>query len=224
MISKECCKLGGAYVGWLIPKSLDIERGLRLTEECIKKLKVGSNLTAEEHDIFLEVLFNYEAGIAFNFTEKGRFSDDVELPHVIPTISYTPWQAKSFKVPKALEQEVVKIIKDRIDCRVLERSFGSYQNPWFLVLKKTSKYHLINYAQHLNAVIIKDVSLLLMVDEFSKEFARYLLISLLDLLLGYDHCSLAPESRDMTAFMTPFGLMWMATLPQGFTNRVQVSD
>ena len=66
------------------------------------------------------MLFNREAGIAFDFIEKGRFSDDVEPPHVIPTILHTPWQAKSFKVPKALEQEVVKIIKDRIDCGALE--------------------------------------------------------------------------------------------------------
>ena len=176
----------------------------------------------EEHDVFLEVLFNHEAGIAFDFIEKGRFSDDVEPPHVIPTVSHTPWQAKTFKVPKALEQEVVKIIKDRIDCGVLERSFGSYRNPWFLVPKKTGKYYLIYSAQWLNAVTIKDASLPPTVDEFSEEFARYPLISLLDLFSGYDQCSLAPESRDMTAFMTSFGLMRMATLPQGYTNRVQV--
>ena len=73
VILKKYYKLGGAYAGWLIPKFLDIEQGLRLTEEHIKQLKVGSDLTAEEHDVFLEVLFNREAGIAFNFTEKGRF-------------------------------------------------------------------------------------------------------------------------------------------------------
>ena len=119
-ISKEKYKLGGAYAGWIIPKFSDIKRGSRLTEERIKRLKVGSDLSAEEHDVFLEVLFNRKAGIAFDFIEKGRFSDDVKPPHVISTISHTPWQAKSFKVPEALEQEVVKIIKDRIDCGVLE--------------------------------------------------------------------------------------------------------
>ena len=71
---------------------------------------------------------------------------------------------------------------------------------------------------------IKDASLLPTVDEFSEEFAGYPLISLLDLFSGYDQCSLALESRDMTAFMTPFGLMRMATLPQGYTNGVQVFD
>ena len=33
-----------------------------------------------------------------------------------------------------------------------------------------------------------------------------------------------PFSRDLTAFMTPFGLMRMATLLQGYTNGVQVFD
>ena len=89
-------------------------------------------------------------------------------------------------MPKALEQEVVKIIKDRIDCGALERSFGPYRNPWFLVPKKTGKYRLINSAQRLNAVTIKDASLPPTVDEFSEEFAGYPLISLLDLFSGYD--------------------------------------
>ena len=35
---------------------------------------------------------------------------------------------------------------------------------------------------------------------------------------------LAEESRDLIAFMTPFGLLKMTTLPQGYTNGVQVFD
>ena len=71
---------------------------------------------------------------------------------------------------------------------------------------------------------IKDASLPPTVDKFSKEFTGYPLISLLDLFSDYDQCSLAPESRDMMAFMMPFSLMRMATLPQGYTNGVQVFD
>ena len=88
-ISKKCYKLGGAYAEWLIPKFSDIEPGLQLTEEHIKRLKVGGNLSAEEYNVFLEVLFNCEASIAFDFIEKGCFLDDVEPPHVISTISHT---------------------------------------------------------------------------------------------------------------------------------------
>ena len=63
-----------------------------------------------------------------------------------------------------------------------------------------------------------------MVDEFNEAFAGFPLISLLDFLSGYDQCVLAEESRDLTAFMTPFGLLRMTTLPQGYTNGVQVFD
>lgn len=90
--------------------------------------------------------------------------------------------------------------------------------------KKTGKYRLINSTQKLNAVMIKDASLPPTVDEFSEEFTGYPLISLLDLFSGYDQCALAEESRDMTAFTTLFGLIRITTLPQGYTNGVQVFD
>ena len=68
-----------------------------------------------------------------------------------------------------------------------------------MVPKKAGKYRLINSAQRLNALTIRDASLPLTVDEFSEEFAGYPFISFLDLFLGYDQCTLAAESRDMTA-------------------------
>ena len=93
-----------------------------------------------------------------------------------------------------------------------------------MVPKKAGKYRLINAAQRLNAVTIKDASLPPFADDFSEEFAGFPLLSLLDLFSGYDQCILAPESRDMTVFRTPFGLVRMITLPQGYTNGVQVFD
>ena len=55
---------------WLIPKFSNIERGRQLTPERIEKLQIGESLTSEETIVLLEVLFNREAGIAFNFMEK----------------------------------------------------------------------------------------------------------------------------------------------------------
>ena len=52
------------------------------------------------------------------------------------------------------------------------------------------------------------------------EFANYKISSLIDLFSGYDHVELATESRDLTAFMTPLGLLRHTTLPQGATNSV----
>ena len=45
-----------------------------------------------------------------------------------------------------------------------------------------------------------------------------------DLYSGYDQCTLAPESPDITAFHMPLGLIRLTTLPQGYTNAVQAFD
>ena len=208
----------GSQYPCLIPKFSNIGRCRRLTPKRIEKLKIGESLTSEERIVLLEVLFNTEAGLAFDFTEKGYFKPEVEPPQAIPTIQHDPWQVSNFRVPKALEQNVTEIIKAKLDCGALERSFGPYCNPWFLVPKKTETNRLINAAQRLNAVTIKDVSLPPSADDFSEEFAGFPLLSLLDRFSGYDQCILAPESRDMTAFMTPFGLLKMMTLSQEYTN------
>jgi len=209
---------------WLIPKFSDIERGSRLTPERIEKLKIGKGIMKEEREFLMEVLFSKEKGIAFDFTEKGVFKQEVEPPHVIPTIAHEPWQVANFKVPKALEGEVIEIIRKKLECGALERCCGPYRNSWFLVPKKDKGYRLINTAQRLNAVTIKDASLPPSAEEYSEDFAGFSVLSLLDLFSGYDQMALADICRDLTAFQTPLVLLRMTTLPQGYTNGVQVFD
>ena len=90
--------------------------------------------------------------------------------------------------------------------------------------KPFKRYRLINSAQKINAVSIRDASLPPAVAEFSERFAGYLVVSLVDLFSGYDKCTLDPASRNITAFHTAPGLMRMTTLPMGYTNSVQVFD
>jgi len=65
-------------------------------------------------------LYNREARIAFDFMEKGVFKPEVEPLHIIPMIKHEPWQAANFGVPKALEGEVLDIVKKKLECRALE--------------------------------------------------------------------------------------------------------
>jgi len=106
----------------------------------------------------------------------------------------------------------------------LERCCGPYRNPWFLVPKKDKGYRLINAVQRLNAVTIKDASLPPSAEEYGEDFAGFPVLFLLDLFSGYDQMALAEICRDLTAFQTPLVLLRMTTLPQGYTNGVQVFD
>jgi hypothetical protein len=75
-----------------------------------------------------------------------------------------------FLIPKALHLVVVGMLRERLKNKVLEYCNSPYQNPWFLVKKKSSKYRLVNAAIEINKHSIQDANLLLSINEFSEEF------------------------------------------------------
>ena len=171
--------------------------------------------------MLIEMLVNHEAAIAFDWTESSQIHEDVSPPIMIKTVEHEAWQEPSFPVPKGLLPVVLEILRDRLERGVLEYCDGPYRNPWFLVAKKApGAYRLINAAMKLNSVTLRDANLPPSVDEFSEEFAGCAIASLIDFFSGYDQLVLALECRDMTAFMTPLGLLRMTTPPQGATNSV----
>ncbi len=82
---------------------------------------------------------------------------------------------------------MIEILKNRIKKGIFKPNHNPYRNPWFLVKKKEKgKYRLINIAIKINRVIIKDTNLLPSVDEFFKEFIRYIIAFLIDFFSGYN--------------------------------------
>src|SRR5438045_4389827 len=110
----------GEYSNWLIPKFSDIEKGSRLTEERATKLLVGEGLTLQEKAMFLEMLYNREKALAFDFLHCGKICSEVALPQVIKTVEHKAWQVPGFPVPKALVPIVMKMLQERLKNGVLE--------------------------------------------------------------------------------------------------------
>jgi len=53
-------------------------------------------------------------------------------------------------------------------------------------------------------------------------FAERACSGILDLYVGYDERVLAEQSRDLTTFQTPFGVLRLVTLPMGWMNSVPI--
>ena len=184
-------------------------------------MTVGPDVIPQERDVLAEMLYNREADIAFSFKEIRVISHDVVPPQEIRTIPHTAWQPHGFAIPKALIGIVTNMLRERLDRGTLELCHGPYRNPWFVVGKKEKgKYRLINAALEMNKVTICDANLPPSVDEFSEDFAGCAIASLVDFFLGYDQVELAAMFRDLTAFMTPLGLLQMTRLPMGAINSV----
>lgn len=182
---------------------------------------IGSILRPRERELLVQLLIQREGALSWDWTEIGSVHSDVAPPQRILTIEHDAWQAAPFNYPKSLQGEVRKMVKERFDRGTLEPCHGPYRNPWFLVKKKSGGHRMINACLNMNAVTLRDANLPPNVDDFSDEFAGMKITSLIDLFSGYDQISLDKRDRDMTAFMTPIGLLRQTTLPQGATNSVQ---
>jgi len=121
----------------------------------------------------------------------------------IPEYSYPSWN---------------HALKLKMAAGVYEQSQSSYCSRWFMVLKKSSKLRIVHDLQPLNGVTIRDAGMLPIVDDFVEGFSSRQCYTVFDLFWGFDARRIHPKSRDLTAFMTPLGLLQITSLPTGFTN------
>lgn len=207
----------------ITPRFAKEPRGIRLTPERLKALDAklkDTELTDQEKEVFIEVLFRREKALAWGFDELGKIREEIAPPYVIKTRQHKAWQAKNIPIPAPLRDRVIKILQDRIKAGILEESHSPYRNAWFVVEKKNGGLRLINSVTKLNAQTIRDAFLPKDCDTFAEEFAACVILSCVDLFSGYDHLNLSVYSRDMTTFATPLGLLRFTTIPMGATNSV----
>ena len=218
----ETYQKGGPFDMWLTPKFSSIVRGSRLTKERLEDMDIGAELWPHEKEILVELLYNGEKAIAFDWQEKGRVSVDIEPPHVIRIRpGHTPWQERPMRIPRALGVTFDKLVTKMRTSGVLKLSKGPYRNPAFLIKKKKpGEYRLILSVIKQISETIRDAGLTPNVEEFSERFAGQVISSLMDFLAGYEQVPLAEESRDIRAIETEQGLMRFKVLQQGGTNNV----
>jgi hypothetical protein len=192
----------------------------KISVERINLLNVNATkfLWPEEEKLFQHIMKLNEDGIAFEDVERGTLKESYFSPYIIPTVPHTPWEYKNIPIPPGILPEVLKVLKLKIDADVYEQSQSSYRARWFCVLKKNGKIRIVHDLQPLNKVTIRDAGMLPIIDDFAEGFAARQCYTVFDLFWGFDARKIHPKSRDLTAFMTPLGLLQITSLPTGFTN------
>src|SRR6266498_786940 len=108
---------------------------------------------------------------------------------------------------------MIEMLKDRVKKDILKSNYDPYRNPWFLMKKKKKgKYRLINITIKINRMIIRDINLPPFINEFSKEFAEYIITFLINFFSDYNQIKLDKKSRNLTTFYISIGLLRMITL------------
>ena len=82
--------------------------------------------------------------------------------------------------------------------------------------------HLVHSLEPLNKVTIQHPGVLPFTEQVAEQFAGCACGGILDLFVGYDERGIAPASRDLMTFQTPYGALHLVTLPMGWTNSILI--
>lgn len=180
-------------------------------------------LWPEERKLLHQFMMLHNEGFAWTDEERGSFRTDFFHPIEIPTVEHTPWVLKNMKIAPGLYDKVCQEVKRKLDAGVYEPSNSSYRSRWFCVLKKDGEsLRIVHSLEPLNAVTIAHSGVPPATEDLAAKFAGRSCGGCLDLYVGYDERLLAPSSRDLTTFQTPYGALRLVTLPMGWTNSVPI--
>lgn len=192
----------------------------RMTSERMDSLKVNGLgfLSDEEEKLFKHILVINETTFPFEEKDRGILRNDYFSDYIMPTVPHTPWEYKNIPIPPGIRDKVIEMLKSKVEAGVYEPSQSSYRCRWFCVAKKNGGFRIVHDLQPLNKVSIRDAGLLPIVDDFVESYAGCQCYTVFDLFWGFDARTVDPQSRDMTAFFTPLGLLRLTALPMGYTN------
>jgi hypothetical protein len=192
----------------------------KFTQERMDNLKVDekNDLTYDERALFKHVLLINERSIAFDDNERGTFRQDYFSDYKIPLMEHEPWSEPNIPVPPGLREEIMQLLREKIEAGVYEPTQSSYRSKWFCVKKKTGGLRIVHDLQQLNSVTIRDAGVPPILDGFVEAFAGRSVYSVLDMYWGFYAWIMDPASRDLTVFQTDLGALRIVSLPMGFTN------
>lgn len=193
---------------------------IKISIERLKTLNINGEgfLWPEEEKLFQQVMLFNEEALAFEETDRGTLREDYFSPYIMPTIPHVPWEQKNIPIPPGIRDQVIELLKHKMDAGVYEHCQSAYRSRWFCVLKKNGKLRLVHDLQTLNSISIRDAGVPPVLDDFVEPFAGRSCYTVFDLFWGFDARKVDPASRDLTAFMTPLGLLRLTAMPMGYTN------
>ena len=192
----------------------------KITDERMSSLDLDKNrgLQSEEKKLLQHILVLNERSIAFDEQERGTFGKDYFSDYKIPVIDHVPWQDKNMPLPRGYRDEIIGLLKEKIDAGVYEVAQSSYRSRWFCVKKKDGGLRIVHDLQKLNGITIRDSGVPPILEEFVEAYAGRSIYTVLDMYWGFHARILDVDSRDMTAFQTPLGVLRLVSLPMGYTN------
>ncbi|XP_077334566.1 uncharacterized protein LOC143975892 [Lithobates pipiens] len=182
------------------------------TREVDSELLINSNLTPNQVPGLKQVLAVHGS----RFTGKpGRTHLAV---HQVDTGVHPPIKQSAYRVSLEVLADMKREVEEMLQLGVIQKSHSAWASPVVLVPKKDQTTRFCVDYRKLNAITTADAYPMPRIDELLDRLAAAHYITIMDLSRGYWQIPLAPEAREKSAFITPFGLFEFTVMPFGMKN------
>ena len=176
---------------------------------CVNEIQFGQHLDEEQKNK-LQNLVNEFSDVFSN--QPGRTN---VIEHRIILTTNKPIRQCPYRIPQAYREKVKKEIEEMEENGIIRKSKSEWASPLVIVPKKDGSLRLCVDFRRLNAVSEFDAYPMPLVEEVLDRMGSANYLSTLDMTKGYWQIPLAEESKDKTAFITPFGLYEFNVMPFG---------
>ena len=173
------------------------------------------HLTSEQQQI-AKIMLREESN-AFSRTDDDiGCSTDLQMD--IALTDGVPVQKSYISIPRPLYSEVKQYLRDLIERGWIQKSQSSYSSPIVCVRKKDGTLRLCCDYRGLNLKTIADRQPIPRVQDVLDGLGGQQWFSTLDQGKAYHQGLMSPESKHLTAFVTPWGLYEWNRIPFGLKN------
>ncbi|XP_062614536.1 uncharacterized protein LOC134276295 [Saccostrea cucullata] len=179
------------------------------TAETISDLVFGHGLTQVQRQSLRDVCQKFSR----IFTSKPGKCDVIS--HTIRTTSENPITQRPDRIPEAKKQEVKESLNEMLEQGLITPSKSPWASPIVLVNKPDGTIRICVDYRKLNEITLTDPYPIPRMSEIFEKIGSAKYLSRFDLTKGYWQVPLAKETREKSAFITPFGLFEFTVMPFG---------
>lgn len=126
--------------------------------------------------------------------------------------------SKPYKYSPQHKDEIEKQVKQLLSDGWIAQSCSPFASPILLVLKKDGSWSFCIDYKRLNAITVKNIFPMPLIEEILDELARNRYFTKLDMRSGYHQVRMKPEDEFKTAFKTHQGHYQFKVMLFGLTN------